>query len=243
MATVPSYYSNQTTAPAATTTAATTGGLSGLMNTALTNAAAQVPTTTTSASTTAQDTTGDALVDAPSNDWVIQNRDPVEAPTTAPIGDYTTAMDASLAAATDPNSILNQRAYQSGLDMANKRGLLNSSMAANSAYGSVLDKAVPIAQSSYQGWLGSKNAGESAKQQNWLSSEAYNRDYIGTLAALPIKSYYDSLNGLMQAAIDDPTIMTPEAMSGFAGFFQALNMDMLNNFRYEDGSSLSGTGG
>lgn len=218
---------------AETVTQPTTGGLQGTVPAA----PPATPPTSTSGGL------GQALVGAPDNTWVIQNRNPTAQPATAPIGDYTSAMDSALAAATDPNSILNQRAYQSGLDMANKRGLINSSGAAKSAYGSVLDRATPIAQSSYQGWLGAKNTGESAKQSNWLSSEAYNRDYIGTLAALPIKSYYDSLQGLMDAAIADPTIMTPEAMSGFAGFFQALNMDMLNNFRYEDGSSLSGTGG
>lgn len=169
-------------------------------------------------------------------DWIIQDRAPTEMPGGG-IQEYSDAMNQAVVNATDPNSILNQRAYQSGLDMANKRGLMNSSAAAGAAYGEVLDRAAPMAQSAYAGW----QSGKAAQNSNWLASEAYNRDYVGTLAALPIKNYSDALNGLMQAATADPTLMTPQVMSGFASFFQTLNRDMLSSFKYADGTGLSGT--
>ena len=44
------------------------------------------------------------------------------------------------------NNPLMQRAYYQGLDMANSRGLLNSSMASEAAQAAMMDRALPIAQ-------------------------------------------------------------------------------------------------
>lgn len=136
----------------------------------------------------------------------------------------------------DPNNILNQRAAQAGLAQANSRGLLNSSMAVGAAQGQVLDRASDLGKTAYSGWM----QGQGAKYQNWIAGEAYNRDYVGAMAALPIKSYYDSMRGLMDAAIADPSLMTPDTMSGFANFFQQMSNDMFSNYQYADGTPLSG---
>lgn len=56
------------------------------------------------------------------------------------------SMEARVARISSTDSPIMQRAAQSGLNLANRRGLLNSSMAVGSAQAAVLDKALPIAQ-------------------------------------------------------------------------------------------------
>ncbi len=169
--------------------------------------------------------------------YVIQNRDPTASPTENT--DYAGQLANYVDSFADPNNILNKRAEAAGLAQANSRGLLNSSMAVQSAQNAVLDRASDLGKTAYAGW----NQNNQAKQQNWLNQESYNRDYVGTLAALPIKTYNDSLNALMQAAIDDPSLMDPDAMSGFANFFQQMSQNMFSNYKYADGTPISGAGG
>ena len=59
----------------------------------------------------------------------------------------TMTVEGRIAGLIDANSPLMQRAAQSGLDLANQRGLLNSGMAIGSAQNAVLGQAVPIATS------------------------------------------------------------------------------------------------
>lgn len=173
--------------------------------------------------------------------YTLQNRDPTAAPTDSITKEqYDQGLLDSVNSFADPNNVLNQRAKQAGLAQANERGLLNSSMAVGAAQNQVLDRATDLGKQSYQGWLGGQQQANQAKYNNWAAGEAYNRDYVGTLAALPIKNYYDSMDALMQAAIQDPTLMSPDAMSGFSNFFQAMNTDMMNNYKYENGKSIAG---
>lgn len=174
--------------------------------------------------------------------YTLQNRDPTQGfEGEQDAQGYADTLAGMVDSFSDPNNILNKRAAQAGLATANSRGLLNSSMAAGAAQGQVLDRATDLGKTAYGSWM----QGQGAKYQNWMAGEAYNRDYVGAMAALPIKSYYDSMRGLMDAAIADPSLMTPDAMSGFANFFQGMSNDMFSNYQYEDGTPLSGasTGG
>src|SRR3990167_4042332 len=66
-----------------------------------------------------------------------------------------------------------KQAESAGLRLANKRGLLNSSIAVGSAYGSALDRAMPIAQTDAN-ISGNKNlARQGFEQQRVLNTEGY----------------------------------------------------------------------
>lgn len=61
--------------------------------------------------------------------------------------------------------------------------------------------------------------GDSVMQQDWLSSNAFSREFNAGLAMMPVNSAMDMFGRLMQAGIDDPEVFTPQYMSGMSNFF------------------------
>lgn len=160
----------------------------------------------------------------PTKPWVLP--DFIQTGSTDP-NSYGDALMGLATKFTDPNAEINKAAYNKGVARANERGLINSGLAGQNAQAAVMEQGVPLAQGAFNAW-----------NQNQQASNAYGRDFMGTLAALPIKSSYDMLQGLMQAAIDDPASMTPEIMNGFSNFFQKNFTDLLSNYQYADGTKL-----
>jgi len=58
-----------------------------------------------------------------------------------------------------------------------------------------------------------------ALQQDWLANNAYNRNFYGTLATLPIQSAASMYQMLAQNAMQQPDVFTPDVISGFTNFF------------------------
>lgn len=57
------------------------------------------------------------------------------------------------------------------------------------------------------------------KQQDWLSSNAYNREFNGMLSQMQIGTAADLYKQIMQAALNDPETFTPEITAGMQNFF------------------------
>lgn len=57
------------------------------------------------------------------------------------------------------------------------------------------------------------------KQQDWLSSKAYDREFNGMLSQMQIGTAADLYKQIMQAALNDPETFTPDITAGMQNFF------------------------
>lgn len=131
-----------------------------------------------------------------------------------------------------------QNARQRGLEQANSRGMLNSSIAAGASERSAIEAAQPILnnimgltsqresqanqslESQRNRQFQSEFALLDANIQDWVNNQNFNREFNGQLAMLPIASAADMWSGLMQLAASDPTVFTPDVLAGYQDFFQ-----------------------
>lgn len=60
---------------------------------------------------------------------------------------------------------------------------------------------------------------DATMQQDWLSSQDFTRQFNAALSMIPISNAADLNNYLMQAAINEPEVFTPQVMSGMSQFF------------------------
>lgn len=132
-----------------------------------------------------------------------------------------------------------QNARQRGLEQANNRGMLNSSIAAGASERSAIEAAQPIlnnimgltsqresqANQSLEAQRDRQFQSEfallDANIQDWVNNQNFNREFNGQLAMLPIASAADMWSGLMQLAASDPTVFTPDVLAGYQDFFQS----------------------
>lgn len=139
------------------------------------------------------------------------------------------------------NSAYMNNARLRGMETAARRGLGNSSIAAGASQRSALEAALPIASADAEVYRTANEGNFSALNQlrqmrtaaeldNWLSSETYNRDFNGRLAMLPITSAIDMLSYIQQRAVEDPSVYTPEVISGINNFFNLNMQDILGRF-------------
>lgn len=132
-----------------------------------------------------------------------------------------------------------QNARRRGLEQANSRGMLNSSIAAGASERSAIEAAQPIlnnimgltsqresqANQSLEAQRNRQFQSEfallDANIQDWINNQDFNRQFNGQLAMLPIASAADMWSGLMQLAASDPTVFTPDVLAGYQDFFQS----------------------
>lgn len=69
-----------------------------------------------------------------------------------------------------------------------------------------------------------------AQVQNWLDTQAYNREFYGTLAMLPIKSATDMSALLQQYAAENPEVYTQDVISGMTNFFSRNMAQILQGY-------------
>lgn len=163
-----------------------------------------------------------------------------------------------LARLTAANSPYMQNAARRGVEYANSRGNLNSSIGAGASQRASLEAGLPIAQSDAQVYrdansqnadalnnirqagvnsmLGQNDALFNAQAQDWLANNQFNRQFNGQLAMLPIANAADMWSGLMQLAATNPQVFTPTVLAGYQDFFQ-------QGFNNYIGQYLSGSGG
>lgn len=146
----------------------------------------------------------------------------------------------------DQNSAYMENARRRGLEYANSRGNINSSIGAGASERAALEAALPIAQLDAQVYRDANAANfdaisnlrqmrTAAQLEDWLSDNSFNREYNGRLAMMPIQSSMDMMAFIAQRAAEDPAVWTPDVMSGWMNFFNMWQGDMF--------STLLGGGG
>ncbi len=146
------------------------------------------------------------------------------APTASPFAgrDYNALVGNSLEYFMDPNSALIQNARQSGMDYANTRGGINSSIAAGASERAALDQAVPLAQGAVASQLGQ----EQAVLSNWMDTQGFNRE----LASMPYQNSLSMLNKITDYSLQDPQLYTPSVISGYTNFFNQQMNDTIKRY-------------
>lgn len=66
--------------------------------------------------------------------------------------------------------------------------------------------------------------------QDWLASNAFNRNLYGTIATLPVQSAASMYQLLAQHAMEEPDVYTPDVISGFTNFFSNDMRAMLQQY-------------
>lgn len=126
----------------------------------------------------------------------------------------------------DPNSDYIQNARQRGVEYAASRGGLNSSIAAGASERSAVESAMPLVNSA----LDIQKTRDVLAGQDWLDTQAFNRDIQGQIAMLPVHNAYNMLQSVTQMALTDPALYTPDVISGYSNFFNNNAKDIMASF-------------
>ena len=148
------------------------------------------------------------------------------------------------------NSTYIRNARQRGVEYAGSRGMVNSSIAAGASQRAAIEAGMPIAQSDAAAYRSANDQTYGALTQlrqmrvagdiqNWLDSDSYNREWNGTLAMMPIRSSMDMLAYTTQRGLEDPSVYTPDVLSGFNNFFNMNMFDIMGRY-YGTGSTPGG---
>lgn len=135
---------------------------------------------------------------------------------------YNDMIQSSLDYFMNPNSALMQNAKQQGMELAQERGGVNSSIAAGAAQRASIDAATGMATGAVQAQLGQENA----QLQDWMDQQSFSR----SLAAMPYQNSMDMLKYISQAGIQDPALYTPSVISGFSNFYNQNMNDILKQY-------------
>lgn len=135
-------------------------------------------------------------------------------------------VQSSLEAMLNPNSQYIQNARQRGMEFAQQRGGINSSIAAGASERAALEAATPLAMKS----LDIQENRDNAMTANWLAGMNFNRELQGQLAMAPLNSSLNMLEQLNAFALQDPQLYTPSVMSGFTNFFNRNMGDMMSRY-------------
>ena len=130
----------------------------------------------------------------------------------------------SLETMLDPNSAYIQNARQRGIEHAATRGGVNSSIAAGAAERAAIEAAAPMASAAVQ----LEASRENRAFEEFMADRNLNNEFQQTLAASTISNSYNLLNTLQQYALNDPTVFTPEVISGYSNFFGQNTQNIIN---------------
>ena len=130
----------------------------------------------------------------------------------------------SLEAMLSPDSTYIQNARQRGIEHAATRGGVNSSIAAGAAERAAIEAAAPMAQTALQ----VEAQRENRAFEEYMADRNLNNEFQQTLAASTISNSYNLLNTLQQYALNDPTVFTPEVISGYSNFFGQNTQNIIN---------------
>jgi hypothetical protein len=126
----------------------------------------------------------------------------------------------------NPNSDYIQNARQRGVEYAASRGGLNSSIAAGASERSALEAVMPLVQQSQE----VQKTRDALAGQDWLDTQAFNREFQGQLAMLPVVNSYNMLQNVQQFALQDPELYSPDVISGYSNFFNNNMKDIMNQY-------------
>lgn len=132
----------------------------------------------------------------------------------------------NLDAFTSPSSQLIQQARQQGMQYAQQRGGINSSIAAGAAEKSALDQAGNLAGAA----TAIDQQREAITMDNWLNTQNFNRAMTGQFQQGAFQNSLNMLNMLQQASMDDPELFTPDIVSGMSNFFSMNAGDIFKRY-------------
>jgi hypothetical protein len=161
-----------------------------------------------------------------------------------PVADEASIVNNYLNQLISADSALMRNARTLGIEHAAARGLQNSSIAAGNAQRAALDAALPLAQQALdmfnqrenRQWTSSENRLDRQQQltmaevQNWLNNESFMRDFNAQLALAPVANTFQLLQMIMQQAVEQPDVYTPDVVSGFSEFFNTNMLDILARY-------------
>lgn len=147
-------------------------------------------------------------------------------PVTPPAQSGAQTVMRSLDAFTGSSSPYIENARRRGLELAATRGGINSSIAAGAAERSALEAAQPLVQQAVQIDQNNQQLGQQAQYDNWLSQQNFGRALFGQ----QFTSSLGMLEGLQQAALQDPELYSPETISGFSSFFNTQMSETLKRY-------------
>lgn len=141
-----------------------------------------------------------------------------------------------------------QNARLRGMEVANQRGLINSSLAAGASSRAALESVQPFVsegmsllnnrESRAQTALEAERdrqfrrllQSDQATQQDWLNSNQFNREFNANLSMIPIASSADFLKYVAQLGAENPEVYTPNIMAGMQNFFTQSMLALLDQF-------------
>lgn len=126
----------------------------------------------------------------------------------------------------DPNSDYIQNARQRGVEYAASRGGLNSSIAAGASERSAMEAAMPLVNQA----VDLQKTRDVLAGQDWLDTQAFNRNFQGQIAMMPITNSYNMMAQVQQFALQDPSLYTPDVISGYSNFFNQNMKDVMSSY-------------
>lgn len=124
-------------------------------------------------------------------------------------------MNFALNEALNMDNAIMKNAKQTGLELASKRGLLNSSIAVGSAQRASLEAAGNVAQGIF-------NRGNAQT------------DFYNAAKLLPLQSALNFSDNFSQLASENPEVYTPGYINGMTNFFMSNMQNVLKNFFGDD---------
>lgn len=146
------------------------------------------------------------------------------------------------------DSPLMRNARRRGLETANSRGVMNSSIAGGLSERMALEGAQPVFEQAlalhrqrenlaFQGQENALNRVQTvnrdmlgAELTDWLGDRSFTREFNGALSMLPIKNSMDLTNAVSQYAMENPELYTPEVVSGMSNFFNRNALSILQTY-------------
>lgn len=71
---------------------------------------------------------------------------------------------------------------------------------------------------------------DQAKQQDWLNSRSFTREFNSALSMLPIKASIDMQQSILAYALENPETYPPSVVSGLTNFYQNNAMSILKQY-------------
>ncbi len=72
--------------------------------------------------------------------------------------------------------------------------------------------------------------GDRVAQENWLADQNYTRQFNGNLAMLPISNALQMSQAIMNYAMENPEVYSPEVISGLNNFFTGNMVSILQQY-------------
>lgn len=106
------------------------------------------------------------------------------------------------------NALQAYQAQQAGLDRTQNVNnmVLQAQLQADSA----------VRDHQFKKWLQE----DAVKQQDWLASQSYNREFNGAISKLFVNNATDMFNMILANALENPEVYTPEITAGMQNFYQ-----------------------